>query len=179
MKFWNHIKLLLSWIIVIALLATGALWTSFMFQKADGDVFPSIMDWGFATVASGSMEPQIPVGAILVIRQHSPYCVGDVVMYQDGSGKLITHRITEITDDAIITKGDANEEPDPPISSSQIIGKVQYRFNGFLYYYRRDPLPTVYGAIIIVLVLAWIAQGALKTVYSHMSATKVQNNRSS
>lgn len=176
MKFWNHIKLLLSWIIVIALLATGAFWTSFMFQKADGDVFPSIMDWGFATVASGSMEPQIPVGAILVIRQHSPYCVGDVVMYQDGSGKLITHRITEITDDAIITKGDANEEPDPPISSSQIIGKIQYSFSGFLYYYRRYPLPTIYGAIIILLIILGLIRGAANNIYNHFSADSIRKS---
>ena len=69
-------------------------------------------------VGGSSMEPAIPKGALVIVREAHPAAlsVGDVVTYQH-RGASVTHRIAEIEDygDARIftTKGDANETADP------------------------------------------------------------------
>lgn len=82
-------------------------------------------------VRSGSMSPNIPVGAIVVARPANAYNVGDVLTFKSEkkSNTIITHRITskELAGSDLIykTKGDANEEEDSWIvKENQIIGKV-------------------------------------------------------
>ena len=68
------------------------------------------------TVLSGSMEPQLHVGDVVVVDQVPPLDVrvGDIVTFRDpeDASRLITHRVREIdvngSDVAFVTKGDAN-----------------------------------------------------------------------
>ena len=78
---------------------------------------------GAAVVLSGSMEPELSVGDLLIIKESDSYNVNDVIVYQD-FGIVITHRIVSMTDDEIVTRGDANNTDDDPISLKQIKGKV-------------------------------------------------------
>lgn len=82
-------------------------------------------------VQSGSMEPEIPVGAIVAIVPAAKYAVGDVITFGDDTVKRIptTHRIVSIEREGgstrYVTKGDANEEADNGRTSySEVIGKV-------------------------------------------------------
>ena len=86
------------------------------------------------TVMSGSMEPAIKTGSIVVVQSEETYAVGDVITYKNGTSikNTVTHRITEITGDPdigsinYVTKGDANEGADPlEVSSANVIGKVK------------------------------------------------------
>jgi len=88
----------------------------------------------FLMVQSGSMEPSIKTGSIVVINKASEYKEGDIVTYQVGNNlglrnpsNIITHRIFKIEDNgSIITKGDANDTPDSVnVTKNQIIGKVR------------------------------------------------------
>jgi signal peptidase len=71
-------------------------------------------------VISGSMEPSVGTGDLLIARSTptGDVAVGDVVtLHSDMTGKLVTHRITEITPTGdgtwdVNMKGDANDEPD-------------------------------------------------------------------
>lgn len=65
-------------------------------------------------VLSGSMEPEIMTGSICLIDTGYRYDeleVGDVIAFTNGRIS-VTHRIHEIRDGLIQTKGDANESPD-------------------------------------------------------------------
>ena len=83
-------------------------------------------------IATGSMEPEISVGDMVVVADwQRELTVGDVIAYAH-DGKTIVHRITEITQQpegtAYITQGDANNAPDAdPVQPSQIEGKVVAR----------------------------------------------------
>ena len=56
-------------------------------------------------------------------EQKSDLAVGDVITFhQDGIHKV--HRIIEIDNGTIITKGDANQSPDVAIGLSDVDGKV-------------------------------------------------------
>ena len=67
-------------------------------------------------VVSGSMEPTIPTGSLCVINVRRPYeklKEGDVIVYlRKSDGARIIHRAISITDEGIVTKGDANRIDD-------------------------------------------------------------------
>ncbi len=83
-----------------------------------------------AIVGSGSMQPAIDVGDIVVVQHVSPeeLKVGDIVQYYSTEGYTITHRIIEIREteegEVFITKGDANEIADAPFTADRVVGKV-------------------------------------------------------
>ena len=88
------------------------------------------------TVITGSMEPALPPGTLIVVRPTPPADIrlGDVLTYQieSGSTKLVSHRVVEVSSVSdgsfrFITKGDANDIADAsPVSEAQISGVTWY-----------------------------------------------------
>jgi len=75
-------------------------------------------------VITGSMSPTIEIGDMVVVEiDKSQINVGDIIVFKE-QNSIITHRVTEIKDKNIITKGDANNAKDKPIKEEYIIGKV-------------------------------------------------------
>lgn len=82
-------------------------------------------------VVSGSMEPAIGVGDVVII-EHTPGEIqrGDVITYGRGDDRLpTTHRVVDVTTQngqtVYVTKGDANEGRDPtPVQRQQVVGEV-------------------------------------------------------
>lgn len=73
-------------------------------------------------VMSGSMEPSIMTGDVIFVYDRDPSTIeeGDVITYNlDGQQREVTtHRVIDIVENEegqrmFVTKGDANEEPDP------------------------------------------------------------------
>lgn len=91
---------------------------------------PKIFGFGQVIVISGSMEPAISAGDLLIIREQSQYQVDDIVTYEWGNS-LCTHRIVSIEGDQMITKGDANNTVDEPTPIVLINGKVVFSIPGF------------------------------------------------
>jgi len=76
-------------------------------------------------VQSGSMEPSIMTGDVVIINQQKQYFNNDVITFKDSQNRIITHRIVDISQDKISTKGDANRSSDPEtITQNMILGKV-------------------------------------------------------
>jgi signal peptidase len=79
-----------------------------------------------AAITSSSMWPALKEGDIVLIRgvnyitEINP---GDIVVYENQKGFTI-HRVVRIYDDQVITKGDANNQEDSPISFNIVIGKT-------------------------------------------------------
>lgn len=104
--------------------------------------------WGntyYEPVYTGSMEPAIPVGGIVVIQTVGPTTlkVGDVICFRHSEASTITHRIVSQAQDGFITKGDANEEPDlQPVNYAQIVGKVTFTIPlvGYLGFFVKTPI---------------------------------------
>jgi signal peptidase I len=80
-------------------------------------------------VMSGSMEPSIRTGSVVVVQPKTDYQKGDVITFRDvaGSRSTVTHRIFEAKDGSFLTKGDANNAPDSAeINKGQILGRVAF-----------------------------------------------------
>lgn len=81
------------------------------------------------TVLSGSMEPPYPVGSLIYVRQIDAQDieVGTPLTFTVSGGAMVaTHRVHELTvidgETCYITKGDANDMPDPPVKYGSVIG---------------------------------------------------------
>lgn len=88
-----------------------------------GNQLPMPFGYGAAVVLSGSMEPTFSEGALIIVKEAESYKKNDIVVYQDGQS-LVVHRIVEVAEDTVTTKGDANQVADAPIRLTAIKGKV-------------------------------------------------------
>jgi len=85
------------------------------------------------SVQSGSMEPAIPVGSLVMVRPQDSYTEGEIITVRSerSAKETVTHRIVERAEDKDIgsvsykLKGDANEDPDPEmVPEKRVVGKV-------------------------------------------------------
>jgi signal peptidase len=87
-------------------------------------IYPSV-------ILTGSMEPGIMPGDIVLVEKAEidEVDIGDVIMFNNGDGIYITHRIIEKSDETgetlLTTKGDNNPVADTGVvNSTQVKGKV-------------------------------------------------------
>lgn len=85
--------------------------------------YANIFGYTYFQVKTGSMGDVIEVGDVIIVKLDSKYKKDDIITYKSG-GEFITHRLVDIKDDRLITKGDINNVVDDPISKEQVIGKV-------------------------------------------------------
>ncbi|MBD3366390.1 signal peptidase I [candidate division WWE3 bacterium] len=131
MKTLNNLKKLIGtsyWIFVGIILFFGLL-TTLSLRELPGGIRAFV-------VQSGSMEPAIKTGSVVVIKPKETYKIDEVITFKlrpDSSTKtpkdLVTHRIIEKAEDegrnTYLTKGDANEDADREmIREDQILGRV-------------------------------------------------------
>ena len=96
---------------------------------------PRLFGYHIYSVVSGSMEPAIPTGSLVYIRETAPEDVeaDDVIAFYSSadSASIITHRVLEnrVLMGEFVTKGDANQTEDMnPVPYSNLIGKVVRSF---------------------------------------------------
>jgi signal peptidase len=135
-------------------------------QGAVGASFP------FLVVKSGSMEPVIHVGDIIITVPVQPSEIkadpkdGDVIVffkppYYGDLSQLIVHRAIGVVEDGFITKRDANAMVDPwsPVPPSYVIGKwtgmklPYWTGLGYLSLFMKGELYPPYGRITLVLLI--------------------------
>lgn len=89
-------------------------------------------------VATGSMEPTIPTGALVVVEPVAPADIGrgDVVVFAEADNPdLVMHRVLAVDRSSgaasLVTKGDANRTADPrPVDEGQVRGRVRWAVPG-------------------------------------------------
>jgi signal peptidase len=90
-----------------------------------------ILGWKPVLVLSGSMEPTIPKGALMIVREQTNDPVpGDIILFQIEEREkryMVAHRFLRKEGSRYITKGDYNETEDPGgIKREDILGTVIY-----------------------------------------------------
>lgn len=67
-------------------------------------------------ITTESMSPSLKKGDVVLIKQEDKIKVGDIITFnQNGTGEIITHRVTRIEENGYITKGDSNVDEDSKI----------------------------------------------------------------
>lgn len=118
---WKNILRLLLIIICGAVLGINIYLTNA--NSLVGNRLPMPFGYGAAVVLSGSMEPELSKGDLIIVKESENPAVNDIVVFQDG-GSLVVHRIMEIDEETVTTKGDANNVADEPVDISAVKGKV-------------------------------------------------------
>ena len=76
---------------------------------------PQYMGYQIFDVVSGSMEPQIPVGSVIYVKERNPEDIfkGDIIAFRSGDS-VVMHRVVvnKVVEGVFTTKGDANEAED-------------------------------------------------------------------
>ena len=157
----NHIKhVALSLVLGVF---SGFIWTLAVYMGTNGNV--RVTDNGPTNltsikafvIKSGSMAPKLAVGSLAVVFKESSYKKGDIItFYQSGrNDHIVTHRFFDETIDGIITKGDANEDPDgEKVKKEDIVGRVYFTvpYLGYLADFAKQPR----GFILLVIIPATI-----------------------
>lgn len=106
-----------------------------------GNQLPMPFGYGMAAVLSGSMEPRLSVGDLVIIRQTDTVCVGDIVVFQE-AGRLIIHRVVSVDGQTVQTMGDANTGLDDPVAAEAVKGVLIFDVPGLgaVVQFTRQPL---------------------------------------
>lgn len=103
-------------------------------------------------VITGSMEDTIKINDIVIVKLTNDVDIQDIVTFRS-NGDFVTHRVMEIDGEEIITKGDANNTYDEPITKEEIVGKVIYIVANVQVWSQVLRSPEVVLAIIVTLVV--------------------------
>ena len=116
-------------VLLIVGLAVGVnvyLWNA---QSLVGNALPMPFGYGAAVVLTGSMEPAVMADDLILVKETDSYEIGDIVVFQSGS-MIVVHRIVDMDEQSVTTRGDANNAEDTPIARMYIKGKVIGRVSG-------------------------------------------------
>ncbi len=157
--------------ILIAVLAVALI--SFVVIRVSGGT-PTVFGYSVQRIVSGSMEPSLRVGDIILSKSVSDpaeIAVGDIVTFDGGEqydNKKITHRViaqpTLLPDGEyyLTTMGDANETPDNEISFKDVNSKCLTKLDFLNKFY--DFFMSPWGLIIFIAALIIIFFDELLTV---------------
>lgn len=91
-------------------------------------VAPALLGWQVTVVLTGSMEPAIRPGDVLIAQPVAPASLhpGQVALFTDPThpGRLLAHRVVDVLPDSLLTtKGDANAVADStPVAPADVHG---------------------------------------------------------
>lgn len=120
----NTLRTVLQTVLVVVIALSIGLGVYHWNAKAlNKNALPMPFGVGMAVVVSGSMEPELSVNDLIVVKPCDVYAVGDVVVFSSGAS-LVVHRILSIDGETVVTKGDANNTADAPIRLEDIKGRV-------------------------------------------------------
>lgn len=107
-------------------------------------------------VVTDSMAPSIRAGDLVFLQPIRDLITPGMVVTYDFQGKLITHRVVEVIEDMLVTKGDNNQEIDPwRVPFSNVVGEPNMRipYAGYLLEFIKGPAGFL---LLIILPACWI-----------------------
>lgn len=116
----KKVKSIIGWIIYIGILI------GLVFGVPKGLAYFLKTEYPMASITSGSMWPSLKKGDMVLIKgisDKNEIQMNDIVVFRNEKGFTI-HRVIELNEDTLITKGDANNVQDAPVRYEDIIGKA-------------------------------------------------------
>lgn len=129
MKLVKNIFIKIIWIILFILIGFN-IYNFVSINILHKDI-ADINGYALLEVVSGSMDPTIKVGDVIVINTNNQeYKSGDIITFYDVNGSFVTHRLMRMDDKMMVTKGDANDSEDEAMDKNNIVGKMIFKING-------------------------------------------------
>lgn len=130
-EVFNKIGKILSDIVIVilALLLCLALY-NFITVKVLKKDYANLFGYTYFDIVTGSMVDAINIDDYVFVKITKNVKEKDIISYKS-EGIVVTHRIVKMYDDKIVTKGDANNVVDKPITKDMVIGKVVFIGKGY------------------------------------------------
>lgn len=147
--------------LIAILLIAASIFVLLTVVMTPADQVPQVMGFSILRVLTGSMEPEIPENAMLLVRKTDPETLkaGDVISFYSPDplldGALNTHRILRVEREGdrlqFITKGDANPAEDQQnVDAGSVVGKVVFVSTAIGKLVRLISNPLVFGLAILL-----------------------------
>ena len=154
----NHLKNIVRWIVNVLTCFLLVILVLVIYGKCvltfTDKFYPNYLGYTFFEVASGSMEPALYVGDVIIVNiTKKDLNKGDIIAFVSENKAVITHRILFVDGDIITVKGDNNNTIDTPINRASVIGKVVKVFPKFGVWKKVITEPKVLVTIFVTLLL--------------------------
>ena len=127
MKIINIIKkTLINLLILILLLVLALVIYSFVQINVQKKEYCDLFGYSIFQIETGSMSGTIEIEDIILVKLGNDILKENDIITFKQDNNFITHRIVEIDEEKIITKGDSNSKIDDPITKNDVVGKVEY-----------------------------------------------------
>jgi len=143
--------------ILIIILLTISLYNFVSIKLLKKDLV-EVFGYAMLEVVSGSMEPTIGVGDLIIINtNYKNLKKDDIVTFLDEESNFVTHRIVSVNKNNVVTQGDANSSDDGKINYKSIVGKYVCKLSGFgnVIAFMKKPI-VILMMFVISLVLCYI-----------------------
>lgn len=117
--------------VVMLIFAAGIICHGRMIMGKKNDRFVFFDQFPVVTagiIQSGSMSPVLEKGDLVFVARRQTYRTGDIVLVHDGKERQVLHRLViyNTLTNRILTKGDANDSFDDPLSCEAIHGRLLF-----------------------------------------------------
>ena len=134
-----------------------------------------VPDYSLLLVRSESMTPALNMGDLIITGPVNGPINGEVepgtIITYEHSKELVTHRVESIDGEALVTKGDAVEDPDPwSVEMSSVRGVYLFKipYVGYVTSFVQTKLGWFLSIIIpAALLVGWLAKDIVKEAFSH------------
>jgi len=174
---WAVLCLTFAFILIMTITAAVA--------RAKGDR-AEFLGYGLFVVVTPSMEPEIMVGDIIIIKRvaQDKIKIGDdITFFSSALDKVVTHRVVEVTEKGYITKGLQNNVVDGEILYKDVLGKVVLKssFLGQVYKLISSPQGFIFIIIVplflFIIYETWALTKKLKALKSADNEDKTSDNK--
>ncbi|MGN0455810.1 MAG: signal peptidase I [Acutalibacteraceae bacterium] len=173
-------------ILVIVIFILAAVIALTVFTRITGNT-PSLFGYSILRVSTGSMEPELKVGDVILTKEVDDVnflAVGDVITYKGTIGEyadmLITHQIVKAPYEKngttyVVTKGIANDIEDQPVEASRISSKLVCKipFLDWLYSFFLTPWGLLVAILLIIVAFAGEFWNIFKLSHQEVEQPKV------
>lgn len=124
MKFFEKVlKIFFDILIFVMLLLLFIMAFNFLQINILKNQYSNLFGYTLFNVSTGSMSGTIEIDDIILVKITKDIKKNDIITFKKDND-IITHRIIDINNNYITTKGDANNQKDEPIKYENVIGKV-------------------------------------------------------
>jgi len=119
-KTKQFLKSLIGWVLYVGFLV------GLVFGVPKGLSLLLKTEYPMASITSGSMWPVLKKGDLILIKgviNKEEIEIGDIVVFKNAKGFTI-HRVIQLNEDTLVSKGDANNVKDKPVKYEDVIGKL-------------------------------------------------------
>jgi len=121
-------------------------------MQISGNNYSNYFGYTLFKVTTGSMGNEVKIDDVVIVKIGDEIKENDIITYYEDKS-FITHRVIKIENSFLVTKGDANNTEDSPISKNQVIGRVVHKITGLGIWQKVFSTPQILISIFVTLLL--------------------------